>query len=306
MHTADLIRREGVENAEPFSAMLPTLEHCFGQLSVKRQSHLDAVTRLGHGFIQLRRREEPNYPNAATGPEAERSTLRLLLAWNLHDFGDIPVKIPVEFIHTEATARRREEIKRGDWISSAPYDDEKFDAPIRGWLIHQAIRAALDADAPLTAPSDAIITQLGLPATLRRKLSALEREQLDWNALVAYQHHEYFDGKGWPRGVKLDPNDPLMDVTFADFQSGWYADKMSRGDKARPISATLPADVFAAMEVRQIESLARNPAGAPMYHRGWLALVKAYPTEVDALIDGIFPDVRRRREKPPALPAKAG
>lgn len=211
MYAALLIREKGVGQSSPFALLLPPLERCFIQLSPKRQVHLDSVTRLAHKFTLLRRRYEPAYPCAGLEVEVEQFMLKLLLAYNLHDFGDIPVEIPKEFIYTEETAKRRQEIMEGDWISSAPYDADKFDPPIRGYLIHRSIMAALDVDEPGTPPLDSIIAQLGLQNMERRKLDRKEREQLEWNARVAYQHHEYYDGKGWPRGVKLDPRDPLMD-----------------------------------------------------------------------------------------------
>ena len=295
MYATQLIRA-CAGNLDPrYEDLMAAFSHCFSQLPPNRQTHLNAVTELAHRLMLLRRGHEFDYPIVGTDGEVERYLARLLLACNMHDFGDIPVEIPEEWIHTDETITRREAIKQGDWISSAGYGAEKFDAPIRGQMIHRAIHIALDAGEAKRAPFDLIIQQLGLTKETQERLSGAAREQCLWNTKVAFQHHEYYDGKGWPRGIELDPEDRLMDIIFADFMAGWYIDKVTRGDPPGEIKASVPATVLEAIEKRQAASAARHPRDIPMYHPRWVALAKEHLGDVDDIVDSIFPDVKARR-----------
>ena len=84
------------------------LRHVFSLLPPKRQLHLNAVTRLAHALMNLRRRYEPSYPIYGDEEDVQNMMTRLLIAYNLHDIGDVPVDIPEELIYTSETSTRRQ------------------------------------------------------------------------------------------------------------------------------------------------------------------------------------------------------
>jgi hypothetical protein len=123
------------------------------------------------------------------------------------------------------------------------------------------------------------------------QLSPRQSEQLRLNAAVALEHHECYDGKGWPRGVRLDPTDPTADVTFFDFISGWFVNKSCRGAHSRFIAASTPAQVLAAIDARQALSLQRSSGSEPMYNRHWVQFCHEHLDRVNEVVVRAFPDV---------------
>ena len=278
------------------SSIIEQLTQIFLMLSPKRQTHLNSVTHLAHQLMNLRMKHDPNYPISGNESEKQLHLKKLLLAYNLHDIGDVPVEISDSFIYTDETANRREQIKQGDWTSSGDYDDEKFNAPIRGYLVAKAIHLALDKNSAINPQDKNIIDQLGFDENSRLTLKKNEHNLLDLIAFVAYHHHEYYDGKGWPRGIKLNPNDSTMDVTFFDFIAGWFVNKMTRGANPRKIMASTPAQVLEAIDKRQAESLRRTPGGEPMYNRFWVEFMREHLEEMNEVVEGIFSDVAEQRK----------
>jgi len=272
--------------------LIDFLEQIFTNLSAKRQIHLNSVTQLAESLMQLRMKFDAAYPISGDEMQRRLHLIKLLIAYNLHDIGDLPVEIPFSLIETAETSRRREEIQRGDWISSGPYAAEKFDAPIRGHIIVQALLANFRQNA--TLPQKMIIRELDLPEKISNPLSPEEIALLDLIDLVAFHHHEYYDGKGWPRGIQLNPKNTTLDVTFFDFIAGWFVNKSTRGANPRKIEASTPAQVLEAIDKRQAESLRRTPDGEPMYNRFWVEFMREHLDEVNEVVGGIFPDVAKK------------
>ena len=273
------------------SNILDELKRIFLMLSPKRQIHLNDVTHLAHLLMSLRMKHDPDYPISGDEHKKQLYLIKLLIAYNLHDIGDVPVDIPNSLIYTTETERRREEIKQGDWISSGQYDDEKFNAPIRGYIIANAVHSAMSKNKVINSIEQNIIAQLGFDKNRNYCLIGAEHDLFNLIAFVTFHHHEYYDGKGWPRGIKLNPNDSTLDVTFFDFIAGWFVNKMTRGDHPRKIIASTPAQVLEAIDKRQAESLCRTSGGEPMYNRFWVEFMREHLVEVNEVVGGIFPDV---------------
>lgn len=274
--------------------MVEVFQKLFQKLSETRQIHLNSVTHLAHQLMQLRMNYESSYPVSGTRAQQQLHLIKLLLAYNLHDIGDLPVEITENLLDTPETALRREQIQQGDWISLGEYAAEKFNAPIRGYIITRALHLAIDKNSELSPPDKILVEQLGIDPAQRCQLNPHEHELLDLIAFVAYHHHEYYDGKGWPRGVKLNPHDATMDVTFFDFIAGWFVNKMTRGANPIKITASTPAQVLEAIDQRQAESLRRTPGGEPMYNRFWVKFMREHLAEVTAIVVEIFPDVKQQ------------
>lgn len=273
------------------SEFLMELARLFTWLPEKRQRHLNDVTQLAYKLMNLRSQKEQTYPVAGTEQQKQQFLGRLMMAYNVHDIGDVPIMIPETLLRTPQTDRRRREIQSGDWISYGDYDKEKFDSPIRGHIVLKAIEMVVEHKN--VSKYDMIIEQLKLPDTL--KISSSESKALDIMKRVAFQHHEYYDGKGWPRGIKLDPFDPVMDITFFDFIAGWFSHKQSRGDHPTTFQASTPAQVLKVINERQEKSLRRSPSGEPMYNRYWVDFVTDNLHLVDPVVDSIFADVKAIR-----------
>lgn len=281
---------------DPNGRLMTEFKRLFKLLPAKRQTHLNSVTQLAHKLMNLRMQHDTNYPISGNDEERSSYLYRLLIGYNLHDIGDLPINIPLSLIYSSETTTRREQIKQGDWISSGSYDAEKFDAPIRGHIISRAVHFALDGDFEIPTQFRKIIAELGFEKNDKKLLTQEEHELLALVALIAYQHHEYYDGKGWPRGLQLDPADSTMDVTFFDFIAGWFVNKMTRSANPRKIISSTPAQVLEAIDKRQAESLLRTPDGEPMYNRFWVEFMREHLDEVDDVVDEIFPDVVERNK----------
>lgn len=281
------------------------LVRLFNLLPDKRRIHLDSVTELAHLCMDLRSRCEPSYPIAGDQNQKHRYLIKLLLAYNLHDIGDLPIDIPEESIHTPETASRRREIQHGDWISSTDYSDEKYNGPIRGRIIAEAIQSCFCPSASTPRLNKIIIGQLPFDDVESETPMRDECDLLDLIARIAYQHHEAYNGKGWPLGIKLCPDDPTMDVTFFDFIAGWFINKSTRGDQPREIIASTPGQVLAAIAERQAESK-RKYDGEPMYNPRWVSFFRTHLDEVDKIVSNIFPDVKTIRTLQPKQPSHGG
>jgi len=291
MYAVSMMEKEKIHWKELSPRLFEELIRLFYMLPSRRQIHLNSVTELAHRLMTLRMQHDANYPISGEMDERQKYLFWLLIAYNLHDIGDIPITIPDDLVYMNETASRREQIKQGDWISSGSYSSEKFDAPIRGKVIASAVHLALDRESDLPDALKYIARDLGYKGNESWHFSPKEHQLLDLIEQVAYQHHEYYDGKGWPRGIKLDPRDSTIDVTFFDFIAGWFVNKMARGTNLKPIAASPPIKVLQAIDKRQEESLKRNPGFEPMYNRHWVKFMRTHLSEVNEIVCQIFPDV---------------
>jgi hypothetical protein len=68
----------------------------FDLLPERRRIHLDSVTRMAHELISLRRGCDSTYLPVTDGDGEECPALlvNLLIAFNLHDIGDVPREHP--------------------------------------------------------------------------------------------------------------------------------------------------------------------------------------------------------------------
>ncbi len=280
---------EQIEISSSFQNMLFSI---FKQFTDKRKKHLNDVTMLAWHLMKLRKEIDQTYiPNQDL---FDRKISILLLAFNFHDIGDLISFIPDIYQKNSIIKKRKEEIQKGDWISSTSYSEEKFFAPVKGRAICQTIIKGLYTPSELTDDENKIIESCHLKNYLNISKDHVAHPLLNAIDDVAYHHHEAYNGKGWPEGIHLDPENIFYDITFFDFIAGWFSDKTIRGDQTKFIPASTPDIVLEAIHKREKINRQKYPGLGSMYHPGWTDFFEKHLDEIIQIVAGIFPDVQKQ------------